>query len=138
MPIQRTSAKVAFRRPWPGTRRGLKLWLLSIVIGLLGFNYIVSPVPTSTEQALTLPGEVMPLEWWGIGIVGLCVVAGFCSYCHMGRDRYGYYMLSVFAVAWGTAYLVSPFLFDASTRAFSGALSWYVIFGFLVLSAGDE
>ncbi len=139
MPAQHTPIRVAFRRPWPGTRRGLKLWLLAIIISFKGLGYLRGSTSASTESALRLLTERLqiPLQACGLLIVVLCFVAAFCSYCHYGRDRYGYMILVGFSGAWAACFAVSPLLLDGPAYAWQGALSWFLIGLFLLFSAAD-
>lgn len=134
-----TPIHIAFQRPWPTTRRGLKLWLLAIVLGLKGIGYIRGATPDSTESGLRIitEGLNVPLQVCGGVIVALCAFAAFCSYCHMGRDRYGYMVLTGFCFAWAAAFAVSPLFLDGPDYAFQGALSYVLIGAFLLISAAD-
>ncbi len=139
MPSRHTPLSLAFRRPWPGTRRGLKLWLLAIIISFKGFGYLRGSTSSSTESALRLLTERLhiPLQACGAVIVILCLVAAFCSYCHYGRDRYGYMILVGFSMAWAACFAVSPLLLDGPAFAWQGALSYLLIALFLLFSAAD-
>ncbi len=139
MPKSVTPMRVAFRRPWPGTRRGQKLWLLAIIISFKGLGYLRGSTSESTESALRLLTERLqvPLQACGAVILALCAVAIFCSYCHYGRDRYGYMLLVGFSATWAACFAVSPLLLDGPAYAWQGALSWLLIGLFLLFSAAD-
>lgn len=134
-----TPLGIAFRRPWPGTRRGLKLWLLSVIIGMKGAGYLFSGSTPSNESALRLITERadIGLHVCGAIILGPCIFSLFCSYCHYGRDRYGYMALTGFAFAWAAAYAVSPLLLDGPSYAWQGTLSWSLFGVFLLIAASD-
>ncbi len=140
-PMKRTPIKVAFRRPLPGTRRGMDLWLLSTVIGLKGVGYIFSDSPESANRSLVLPVQLLDpvtdmmgfdaIRAWGVIIVAITMFSGFCAYCHHGRDQYGFRALLAFASVWIGCYLLSPLLFGQPWYAVQGALSWLVIAVFI-------
>lgn len=146
---QHTPAEVAFRRPWPTTRRGLKLWLIAIVLGLKGLGYVLGSVPPTTEYAVrVLTGGQVPLGWWGwhlmipLWVVSwslllACVFAAFTAYCHVGRDRWGYTVLQAFCSLWTVLYLVAIFYFGAPSEVGQGALTWVTIGAVLAACAGD-
>lgn len=132
-----TPLRTAFRRPWPTTRRGLKLWFFSSIIGLKGVGYINGKSSGQNEAALELATRCAPIEMWGALIIALCVFAAVCAYCHHGRDRYGYATLVGFSFAWGAVYAVTPLFLDGPTWAFQGTLTWLLIGVLLLFSAGD-
>lgn len=132
-----TPLRIAFRRPWPGTRRGLKLWLFSIIIGFKGVGYISGNNSHDTDAALRFVTQWAPLTTWGYLILAVCGFAVVCSYCHHGRDRYGYMALVGFSFAWGACYAVAPLLLDGPTYAWQGTLAWLLIGVLLLFSAGD-
>ena len=136
---KKTPLGAAFRRPWPSTRRGLKLWLFSFVIAMKGFVYTQTPPGTSSDSALRVITENLnvPLAVCGVVIIALCAFAIFCSYSHHGRDRFGFVALVGFSAMWSAAYAVSRFILDAPHAASQGALSWFVIAGLLLVVAGD-
>lgn len=133
----RTPLHVAFARPWPTTRRGLALWLLSlafIVIG--GVNYIATELPTTTRESLSFALTVAPAPVWGWVMIGLGVFTTYCSYCHLGRDRLGFLLLSSFCGVWAVGYLCGLLFFDAPLRALGGSVIWWVFCALLVVIAG--
>ena len=140
MQVFSTPPAIAFRRPWPGTRRGFKLWFLSIILGIKGVGYLIGSTSATTDSALrvlTDNGIIdVPLRVAGGGIVTLCAVAAFCSYCHYGRDRYGYNILAGFTLGWVGCFLVAPLL-GAPLSALQGALSYLLIGAFILYSAND-
>src|SRR5690349_13646537 len=117
-----TPLRIAFRKPWPATRRGLKLWFISIVLGMKGLAYLTGDTSAATESALRLITEAwhVPLEVCGAIIVALCGFAAFCSYCHFGRDRWGYMALVGFTLGWAGCFFVSPLFLDGPTAAVQG------------------
>lgn len=132
-----TPLRIAFKRPWPATRRGLCLWLFAVGFVLLGFvNYVASPLPFQTSQSLSFALSLAPAPFWGWAIVVIGSVAAFTSYCHFGRDRYGFVLLSTFSAAWGLGYLCGFFFYDAGLRAAGGAAVWFIYSGILALVAG--
>ena len=135
----RSPLDVAFKKPWPSTRRGLKLWLLAIIVAMKGVGYLRGATSTSTELALQLLTERLhvPLQACGLMILAVCAFAGFCSYCHHGRDRYGYMALAGFSFAWAACFLVAPVFLDGPGYAIQGCLSWLLIGGFVLFCAGD-
>lgn len=135
-----TPLRIAFARPWPGTRRGLKLWFLSIIIGLKGIGYALGSVTAVTQAALQVFTQLLhiPIGAVACAIVGLCLGAGWCAYCHHGRDRWGYAALTGFCGVWTIAYATSPVFFGAPVDALQGALSWSAIGVFLLLCSGDK
>ena len=132
-----TPARIAFARPWPTTLRGLILWLFSLAFITIGLvNYVLTPLPPLYEQALTFALAIAPTHVWGWTMVGAGVVAGYSSYCHKGRDLYGYVILAVFSTAWASGYLAGLIVFDAALRSLSGAVVWYLFAGILTAVAG--
>lgn len=136
---RRTPLHVAFARPWPGTRRGVKLWVLALIIGAKGLGYALGQVPASTESSLRFVvgylGAPLPLVGWAI--VALCVFAAFCSYCHHGRDAYGYMALAGFAFGWAGVFLGGGVLGGSWFSAWQGAVSYLAIAGFVLVCASD-
>lgn len=137
MPSRRTPPRVAFRRPWPGTRRGLCLWLFSLAFLVLGgVNYIATDLPPRSEEALSFALEIAPAHTWGWTMVVAGLLAGWSSYCHFGRDRYGFVLLATFCGGWGLGYLCGFLFYDAGMRAVGGSVIWLVFSGLLVVIAG--
>lgn len=132
-----TALRVAFSRPWPGTRRGLCLWLFSLAfICIGGINYVFTEPPEITREALTFATEIAPLQFWGCIMISAGAIAFFSSYCHFGRDRYGYTLLATFCGGWALVYWCGWVFFDASLRAVSGSLIWVLFSAILTLLAG--
>ncbi len=134
-----TPWRVAFRRPWPGTRRGLKLWVIAVVLGLKFLIYAMGDTSRATDDALRL----VTVEWGvplqligGIGLAA-CVVAAWCSYCHHGRDLWGYAILTGVAVGWSASFAVAPLFLDGPTLAWNGCLTYLFVTMLLVICAGD-
>ena len=138
-PRRHTPTRVAFRRPWPGTRRGLALWLFAIAfIALGGVNYICTDLPPTSRQALSFALDISggSTIFWGVVMVVVGAVAAFSSYCHFGRDRYGFVLLSTFCVGWGLVYVCGFLFYGAGLRAFGGASVWLLMGSALACIAG--
>jgi hypothetical protein len=127
------------RHPWPSTHRGLKLWVLSIIIGVKGIGYARGQTTASTESALRLITERLnvPLTVFGIFMVGLCVFAGVVAYSRRGRDVWGYSVLAGFAFGWAGCYAAGALLLGAPGYAWQGAINALMFGGFILLCAGD-
>jgi hypothetical protein len=138
-PTRRTPLDVAFDKPWPTTSRGLKLWLFAIALGIKGVGYLQGNSSHSTESALRLFTERLhvPLTACGAVIVILCAFAVVCSYCHYGRDRYGYMALTGFCAAWAAAFAVSPLFLDGPSFAWQGTIT-YAMFGVVLLLCASD
>lgn len=133
----RTPLSLAFRRPWPGTRRGLCLWLFSISFMFLGLvNYVLTEPPPLTREALSFAFDLAPVWFWGLNMFAAGLLAFIFSYCHFGRDRYGFTALSTFCAGWGLVYWCGYWFYDASLRAVSGSVTWFLFSGILALVAG--
>lgn len=134
-----TPLAVAFDRPWPTTRRGLKLWLFAIIIGIKGLGYLRGQISPSTDSALRLVTRLhVPLEVCGGLIIATCTFAVVCSYCHHGRDRYGYMALTGFSWSWAGCFAAGALFLDAPSYAWQGALSYFLIGLFVLVSAYDD
>ena len=133
-PTRHTPLRVAFRRPWPGTRRGFKLWLFAVVIGTRGLLYATDPATQS--GAFVLPFGVSA-QTWGWVVFVVCCVATFSAYCHFGRDRYGYKAMSTLATLWAFMYAYGYVFNEASKAAMQGVLSMLLILVLLIHCAGD-
>lgn len=132
-----TPLRQAFRRPWPGTRRGLCLWLFSLSFIFLGFiNYMITTPPPITQDALSFAFNMAPPLVWGIFMSSSGALAMAFSYCHFGRDRYGYSLLATFCAGWGLVYWCGFLFYDASLRAVAGSVTWFLFSGILTLLAG--
>lgn len=133
-----TPVRVAFKRPWPGTRRGFCLWLLSIAIIVLGaVNYVFTDPSPEGLKSLSFALQISQgsVAFWGWTMIGIGLAAGFCSYCHFGRDRYGYIIVCVFTSAWGLGYVTGLF-YGAGLRALGGAVIWLLFSGIFIVVAG--
>lgn len=132
-----TPLRDAFRRPWPSTRRGLCLWLFSLAFILIGgVNYITSPQPETTTASLAFVLQLQPSEFWGWIMVSVGALAAWASYCHFGRDRYGFILLATFCAAWALVYLCGFLFYGAGLRAVSGSVIWVLFSGILSLISG--
>lgn len=132
-----TPLRVAFKRPWPMTRRGFCLWLFAIAFLVLGgVNYIATDLPVRSEEALSFALDILPAKAWGWTMVVTGLVAGWSSYCHFGRDRYGFTLLATFCGAWGLGYLCGFFFYGAGLRAVGASVIWLVFSALLVVIAG--
>lgn len=130
---------VHLRPPIPSTRRGLKLLILSAMIGIKGAGYAHGQTSNSTESALRLITERLhfPLTAFGLVMLALCVFAAVTSFSRHGRDRWGYMALVGFAFAWAACFAVGALSLGAPTFAWQGAIN-AVIFGcFLLMCAAD-
>ena len=134
-----TPLRVAFAKPWPATRRGFKLWVISVAIGIKGIGYLLGGISRSTDSALRVFTDVLgvDLRVCGAVIVALCLASAFTAYCHHGRDRYGYAALTGFCCVWSAAFFVGAFLLDGPASAVQGGVSYLVFAGFLLTCAGD-
>lgn len=134
-----TPLRIAFRRPWPTTRRGFKLWLFSVVIGLRGVLYVSEPGTNSAAlQFPTLNGfDPLNTQRWGVVIVVACAVAIWSSYRHYGRDRYGYSIMAGLATLWGMFYMLGLVGGAASNAAVQGVLSMFLLVVLLLHCSGD-
>lgn len=126
-------------RPWPQTRRGIKLWFIAIVLGMKGVGYLAGDTSRSTEDALRLLTDVwhVPLQVCGAIIVTLCAAAAVAAYSTTGRDRWGYMTLVGFTLGWAGCFLVSPLFLDGPTSAMQGGFSYALIAAFLIVAADD-
>lgn len=132
-----TPLRVAFRRPWPGTRRGLCLWLFSIAWITLGLvQYIGTTVPEITQQYLAFPFDFAPPPFWGGVFIAVGAFALWSAYCHFGRDRYGFTTLAVFCLLWGGAFVCGFFFYDAPVRALGASIIYFLFAAILMIIAG--
>lgn len=133
----RTPLHIAFARPWPTTRRGLVLWQYAlgfIVIG--GVNYISTALPEPTRESLAFVLSMFPAPVWGWTMVAVGLLAAYTSYCHLGRDRAGFLLLSTFCGGWAIGYLCGFLFFDAPLRAIGGSVIWWLFCTTLTTTAG--
>lgn len=132
----RTPMRQAFRRPWPSTLRGLVLAQFSIAfLWLGGVNYIATDLPPTSQASLSFALSIAPAGVWGWAMIGCGALALYTSYCHLGRDRLGYVVLSTFCAAWGLGYLCGFLFFDAGLRAVGGSVIWLLFSGILTTCA---
>lgn len=130
---------IHLRPPIPSTRRGLKLWVLAIMIGVKGAGYAVGKTSNSTETSLRLITERLhiPLTAFGFAMLVLCAFAVVTAYSRHGRDRWGYMALVGFCVGWAATFAVGVMFFDAPQFAWQGAINALMFGGFLLLCAAD-
>lgn len=128
------------RSPIPSTHRGLKLWVLSIIIGVKGLGYARGETSTSTESALRLITERLniPLSAFGLFMVGLCVFGFVVSYSKRGRDVWGYMALVGFCFGWASCFAFGALFLGAPGYAWQGALNGLIFGAFLLLCASDS
>ncbi len=137
MPLFTTPPRVAFRRPWPGTHRGLVLWFFSLAYIALGtINYVLTPLPLPTREALAFVLFIAPAPFWGAVMVTAGLISAFCSYCHHDRDTYGYLLLAAFSGCWAGGYVAGWLVFDAPLRSLGGSAIWALFGAVLVAVAG--
>lgn len=131
---------IHLRPPIPSTRRGLKLWVLAIMIGIKGAGYAVGKTSNSTESSLRLITERLniPLSAFGVVMLTLCLFAAVTAYSRHGRDRWGYMALVGFGFGWSACFAVGPLFLDAPNYAWQGALNAAIFGGFLLMCAADE
>lgn len=139
-----TPPRVAFARPWPGTRRGLVLWLLCWAIILVGAaNYIGTDLPPRTRDALEPVLTLMSATGWGYVFVTVGVVSGFLAYCHFDRDHIGYALMTGLTGGWAVVWLLG-FIFDwlddgvADWRIVSGSVIWLAFAAVLFTCRGFD
>lgn len=133
----RTPLHIAFARPWPTTRRGLVLWQYAlgfIVIG--GVNYVSTTLPEPTRESLSFALSILPAPAWGWTMIAAGLIAAYTSYCHLGRDRAGFVLLSTFCGVWAAGYLCGWLFFDAPLRAIGGSVIWWLFCSTLTTTAG--
>lgn len=133
----RTPMHIAFRRPWPTTRRGLVLAFFSIAVAFLGAtNYLLTDLPPVSRQSLQFALTVAPAEAWGTIMVTLGLFSLWTAYCHLGRDRLGFVLLAAFTGVWGVGYWCGFLFYDAGPRALGGGVIWLLFAGILATVAG--
>ncbi len=126
-----TPLRVAFARrlfgvlPIPGKIRGQVLCFVAVIIGFKGAGYIFNASSASTDQAMNLLTQYVAMPAVGGIMVVICAFAWFSSYCHHGRDRYGYDALTGMAFAFSGIYLVSAA--EGPFFGVQGFLTWLVI-----------
>lgn len=142
MQLFSTPPRVAFRRPWPGTRRGLVLWLLCLVVIILGgVNYIGTELPQRGQDALAPMLDLMPSSAWGWMFIVVGTISGFLAYCHFDRDHVGYALMTGLTGFWGSAYLIG-FAVDwvrddeADWRIVGSAAIWLIFAALLIVCRG--
>jgi hypothetical protein len=131
-----TPLKVAFRRPWPGTLRGLILWFFGwafIIVG--GLQYLGTTIPEPTRTYLAFALDHAPAWAYGVMFITVGIVAIVSSYCHFDRDRWGYLISSVLAATWGMVYVCGWAFYDASARALGGCVVWFLYAAILTTCA---
>lgn len=132
-----TPARLAYRRPWPGTRRGLCLWFFSVGFVLIGsVNYIGTDLLPPTAKTLAFALSIADAEVWGWVMVVIGLAAMWSSYCHFGRDRFGFTLLATFCAAWGLGFLSGGLFYGAGTRALGYSIIWFLFSAILTLIAG--
>lgn len=133
-----TPLKVAFSRPWPSTRRGLCLWLFALTFVSIGMmNYVLAPeLPYAQVKSLSFAVDIMPLHYWGYGMVASGLIAALSSYCHFGRDRYGFVILATYAAGWALVYISGFLFYDAGVRALVSSNVWFLFSGVLMAVSG--
>lgn len=133
------SRHVHIRPPTPSTHRGLKLWVLSIIIGVKGMGYARGQTSNSTESALRLITERLsiPLTAFGLFMVALCVFSFAVSYSRRGRDVWGYMALVGFCFGWSGCFAYGVLFLGAPGFAWQGAINALMFGGFLLLCASD-
>lgn len=130
-----TPLKVAFRRPWPSTLRGLVLWLFGVAFIIMGgFNYIATDVPQPTRTYLSFALNAAPAWVYGMGFIVVGSLAALSAYCHFGRDRWGYLLTSGAATAWGGVYVCGLF-YGAPLRTLGGSVVWLLFAAILTTCA---
>lgn len=134
MTSRRTPLRIAFRRPWPSTRRGFKLWLFAVVIGMRGLLYATDP---NTQSAAAQYPFGITTEVWGWFVFGVCAGAAVTSYCHFGRDRIGYKAMAALVAWWAFMYGYGYLFNEATKSALQGVLSMVVIGVVMIHCAGD-
>jgi len=113
----------------------MKLWLISGALGLRGILYAFAPETRS--QAFRFPFDWITTQGWGVFVVVCCLLAAISSYCHLGRDRYGYVVMTMLTAAWAVSYGYGWAFRDAGDAALQGVLSLGVLTAVLFHCAGD-
>lgn len=111
-----TPLRVAFASPLPGTIRGQVLCIVALIIGSKGLGYVFNASSASTDIAMGFLTQFVSLQIVGGIMVAICGFAWFTSYCHHGRDQYGFDALTMMAAALAAIYLVSTFEMVEWTR----------------------
>ena len=130
MAIQRTPLRIAFARPWPGTIRGRILALCALILSAKGFGYATNPTAQS-EGSMRFLALFAPPVVWSVLIVATCAFAWFCSYCHHGRDRWGYDALTAMSGGLAASFALTV-VRSGDSVAVQGALAWLAIAVLLV------
>lgn len=133
----RTPAHIAFRRPWPSTRRGLALFLFAIATAWLGVvNYVLTDLPPYSQRSLSFALTIADGHTWGWIMVAVATVTAWSAFCHLGRDRIGFVLLGGFCGVWGVGYLCGFLFYEAGPRALGGSVIWLLFSGILAVVAG--
>ncbi len=122
-----TPLRQAFRRPWPGTLRGLILWQFGwafIILG--GINYLATTIPEPNRTYLSFALDFAPARLYGWIFIVAGVLAIVSAYCHFDRDRWGYLLTSVLAGSWATVYVCGWLFYDASPRSIGAGVIWFL------------
>lgn len=132
-----TPARVAFRRPWPTTRRGLVLFLFALATAWLGgVNYLATNLPPASQESLAFALSITDADTWGWIMIGVGFFSAWSAYCHLGRDRIGFFLLALFTGAWGIGYLCGWLFYDAGLRALGGSVIWLLFSAILTAESG--
>lgn len=134
--MPRTPLAIALARPWPGTLRGLILWLFGIAFIVVGgLNYLGTTIPEPTRTYLAFALQHIPANVIGCGFVSVGAFAMTTAYCHVGRDHYGYLVAAVLSGGWGCVYVCGWLFYDAPARALGGAVVWILYCAILMTCA---
>jgi hypothetical protein len=133
---QHTPLKLAFRRPWPGTLRGLILWFFGLAFTIVGaLNYIGTTIPEPTRTYLSFALNLAPAPVYGCMFVAVGLLSCLSSYCHFDRDRWGYNLAATFSGVWGLVYVCGWLFYDAPARSLAGSVVWLLYAAILTTCA---
>lgn len=112
------------------TRRGVFLWVMSILQGLIGWSTLDAPPIVFKDLALI--SEITPL-FWGWVQISLAFVMAFFAVTRAGLDRFGFMAAYIMPFVWGSSYLVTTIHGDYPLGAVAGVRSVAVWYGYCAM-----
>lgn len=109
------------RRIMP-TRRGAFLLTNGCIFAVIGAALVVLPVPDSSQSGYRFATTLMPLQWWGVVWMAVAAVGIVTSRWPVGKDVYGFGVLTGWSLLWAAMAVMSTILDDSGRGWYLGVI----------------
>lgn len=111
-----------------GVRRWTRHSLVLVVAGALyigiGFAFFTAPPLAEKDPSLKVALQFLSLDDWGYVFVVVGALSIFSSVWPIGKEKWGYSVLTALSSAWSASYILAVMFYGAPKISLLGGLTW--------------